>query len=188
MELELSKPGERGLTASAEEQSAPVERTDRRAPENRRRHPRFQITTTAEFTELESGARGTARTSDLSLGGCFVDTTSPYSVGKRVKLRLTREGRSFAAVGEIVCSLPGMGMGVKFEQCEGGQMVALERWIGEMTGEAPATAVHHEDETPFQRALKNEHIYVLEELILVLMRKGILVEEAGQAMLVRLHQ
>jgi hypothetical protein len=168
--------------------AVPVERPDRRSPENRRRHPRYQITTTAEFTEQETGARGSARTSDVSLGGCFVDTTSPYPAGKRIQLRLSRGGQSIECPAEVVCSLPGMGMGLRFLQCDAPMGDVLADWIGELTGERPAAPVHHEAETPFQRALGREPVYVLNELILMLMRKGVIPESSGDAMLRRLHQ
>lgn len=165
-------------------------RPDRRMNQARRAHPRYQLTTTAEFTELESGARGSARSSDVSLGGCFVDTTSPYPAGKTVKLRLTRENRSFEAIAEIVCSMAGMGMGLKFIRIEPEKLKVLEAWIRELSGEAPPEleSRHCEDVTPVQRTLKNEQCYVLDELIVLLMRKDLVPEAQGQGMLRRLHQ
>jgi hypothetical protein len=78
-------------------------------PHERRRHARHPFTATVEAVELKSQTRIQGRTSDLSRGGCYVDTISSFPAGSIVKMRLTKEMRSFEARAEVVYSSVGMG-------------------------------------------------------------------------------
>lgn len=57
-----------------------------------------------------------ARTSDVSLGGCFIDTIGRVAVGETIsfKLRLL-SGQWIELQGEVKYELPQMGFGVKFK-------------------------------------------------------------------------
>ena len=56
-----------------------------------------------------------SRTSDLSLGGCFVDTVAQVELGNIItfSLRLPA-GESIEIEGEVVYTYPSMGFGVRF--------------------------------------------------------------------------
>ena len=56
----------------------------------RRRSLRFPFTASVEATESTSGTRVMGRTSDLSLGGCYIDSISPFAVGTIATIRITR--------------------------------------------------------------------------------------------------
>ena len=74
------------------------------------RHP-FLDEITLEFT---SGQRE-ARISDISAGGCYVDSIAAVSEGEDVQFDLsTPEGGSVSFTGEVAYVLNGMGFGVKF--------------------------------------------------------------------------
>ena len=167
-------------------------RPDRRARSERRSNPRYQLTATADILDLGSRAQCSARTSDISLGGCFVDTTSPFAVGTVTKVRLTRERESFVAAAVVASSMTGMGMGLKFTNVEAQQSRVLNSWIGELSGELPKEfEPDFDDAEPPQAAsdetrLQEEHQYILNELIVALMRRGILSEVQGKEMLRRL--
>lgn len=164
-------------------------RSDRRTRTERRAHSRYHFTTTAEILDLGSGAQCSARTSDISMGGCFIDTTSPFAVGTSVKLRLSQEKKIFLTEALITSSMPGMGMGVKFVNVEPRQMAILGSWISQLSGAAPPTFQGFDlaEESSGETPLKQELSYILNELIVVLMRKGILAEQQGKEMLRRLH-
>jgi PilZ domain len=72
------------------------EQAKRGGPE-RRVHVRFPFTAAAEVHELPSQTRVTGRCSDLSPGGCYVDTLSPFVVGSAVRVHIERESREFEA-------------------------------------------------------------------------------------------
>ena len=151
----------------------------------RRRGPRYQFTATVELVDLKSRMRVQARTSDLSRGGCYVDTTSPLPVDTAVKMRLTKDNRSFSVEAKVVYSLSGMGMGLAFTSADPEQVAVLKRWIGELSGELPPELSAPESAEPI-RVAKGSHngqSYVLGALIFDLMRQGVLSNEKGKAML-----
>src|ERR1700689_2440283 len=84
------------------------------SPTERRHHLRFPFSATVEAVEIKSGTKITGRTSDLGLGGCYVDTLSPFPVGTEAKMRIIRETETFEAQVRVVYSLIGMGMGLAF--------------------------------------------------------------------------
>jgi len=99
-----------------------------------RSHPRYPFTASVEVSETESGTTNKARVSDIGLGGCYVDTNSPFSSGTSVKVRIIREKKSFQALGKVVYSLPGMGMGIQFITVEPEQLWILGKWVAEVAG------------------------------------------------------
>ena len=64
--------------------SPAVQEAERRIAE------RHMFTAGAEVIELKSGARFSTRTTDLGPGGCFVDTTVPFSIGSDVRITLNK--------------------------------------------------------------------------------------------------
>ena len=151
----------------------------------RRLDPRYQFTATAELVDLKSRTRVQARTSDLSRGGCYIDATSPLPVDTTVKMRLTQDSRSFEVEATVVYSLTGMGMGMKFTDATPEHMGVLERWIGELSGEAPLQLSASEGSEPASGAKGSGHdpSYVLSTLVLELVRGGVLSQEKGKMML-----
>src|SRR5579872_1145413 len=63
----------------------------------RRRTARYPFTGTLEAIELDSETRIQGRTADLSEGGCCMDTMSPFPARTLVRVRITKEKRSFEA-------------------------------------------------------------------------------------------
>jgi hypothetical protein len=151
----------------------------------RRRSTRYQFTAAVEVTDLNSLGRMQARTSDLGSGGCFVDATSPFPVNSAVKMRLTKNNRSFEVTGRVAYSMPGMGMGVAFTATAPGQIEVLKRWLGELSGKlvpeltSPALQFR-EAKGPNGHASQS---LVLGHLIMELVQKGILCPEVSRTLL-----
>jgi hypothetical protein len=158
----------------------------------RRTQPRYQFTASVEVTEVKSGTKAKARVSDLGMGGCYVDLSSPFPIGTTVKIRIVRETKSFEALGKVTYSLAGMGMGVMFTTVDPKYLRTLERWIGEITGDIVPDDGEEEQEMSEQAqatpatAASAEHAYVLHELLIALMRKGVLSDTEGKGMLQKL--
>jgi hypothetical protein len=165
-------------------------------PVDRRTHPRYHFCGAAEALDALHRTRMNARTSDIGKGGCYVDTFSPFPLKTPVKIRITREKLSFTAEAKVVASKVGMGMGLAFTAIEPHEMGVLEKWIGELSGSAPLelgppaldehlalAASGSRNGTP---VVTKETGYVLNELIVALMRKGTLTDEEGKTMLLRL--
>lgn len=99
------------------------------ATADRRKSPRFALILVAAITEVESNARLSAQTSDVSRGGCYVDTLNPIPRGKSVHVLLTHESETFETRGKVIYVSPGMGMGVSFDEPEPSQLAILDRWL-----------------------------------------------------------
>ena len=99
---------------------------------DRRAAPRFALILVAEITELPSGTKLSARSSDLSRSGCYIDTLNPLPNGSPVRVRLVRGGDAFEASGKVVYVSRGLGMGIAFdESIPPNQLAILDRWLAE---------------------------------------------------------
>jgi hypothetical protein len=164
------------------------------ATRERRAHPRYAFSAGAEVIDALSGARLNARVSDLSRGGCYVDSISPFAVGTEVKLRITKDADSLAAQAKVVYAAGGMGMGLLFTLIEPEQGWILEKWLAELRGEPSAAAKSAEEPrdsliaepSEATRSSNSEQAYVLNELIIALMRKRVLTDAEGKALLQKL--
>ena len=152
-----------------------------------RRSTRYQFTATVELVDMQSRARVQARTSDLSRGGCYVDTTSPLPAATTVKMRLTKDKRSFEVQARVVYSLPGMGMGLVFTSAAPEQLKVLKRWLGELSGELTPELSTPEESIPGPRSQGSaDQAHVLGTLLMELMRQGVLPQQKGKDMLSQL--
>ncbi|HEY1468649.1 MAG TPA: PilZ domain-containing protein [Candidatus Acidoferrum sp.] len=95
----------------------------------RRNAPRYPLVLAAEVVELPRGARLSARTSDVSRTGCYIDTLNPIPHGSQVQVRITHENETFEAIGRIVYVSYGLGMGVAFTAVMPEQQQRLDRWL-----------------------------------------------------------
>jgi hypothetical protein len=167
------------------EQASPTEA----ASLEHRRHVRFPLTAFVEALEPKSNTQISGRCSDVSLGGCYVDTLSPFPEGTIIRVRLTRENMSFEANAKVVFSQIGMGMGVAFTSAEKDQFRIFQKWINQLSGNlSPEPNLLKEEQPSGANAdSQEEQYYVLNELVIALMRKGVLTEVEGKTMLKRLH-
>jgi hypothetical protein len=97
----------------------------------RRSAPRHAMVLAAEVVELPRGAKLSARTSDISRTGCYIDTLNPIPQGSEVRLRLTHHEDTFVALGRVVYVSYGLGMGIAFVKVEDEQLARLDRWFSE---------------------------------------------------------
>ncbi len=155
------------------------------APENRAQ-VRYPFTAAAEIFELRSQTRVSGRCSDLGAGGCYIDTLSPFAVGAAVRIRMKRDTREFEATAVVAYTHVSMGMGLAFTEVKREFQEVLRSWIADLSGEkAPepaASATETEPETGAIEANANMRL-VLNELIYLLVRKKIITENEGSALL-----
>ena len=158
--------------------------------------PRYPFTATAETLDANSRSRMNARTSDISGGGCYIDTFCPLPRKTEVKIRISRDGEFLEAQAMVVYSKIGMGMGLCFSSMEPEHRATLNRWIAELSGEAPLSFEqhHHAEEPATEPAAvptepypgNNDPSLVVGELIIALMRRGALSPEEGNSLLCKL--
>jgi hypothetical protein len=102
------------------------------AMQNRRNAPRAAFIAVIEVTEVATGTRLSARTSDLSLTGCYVDTLNPTPVNAIVQVHLTHAGEELELPARVVYVSPRLGMGVRFDDdLPPAKLAVLDRWIAE---------------------------------------------------------
>jgi diguanylate cyclase (GGDEF)-like protein/putative nucleotidyltransferase with HDIG domain len=83
---------------------------------NRRLHPRLKCRLTIEFAPEEEGVPVFGNLTDLSIGGCYVETSAILTPGTNVKLGFSTEDGSMTADGVVARIEPGCGMGVQFKE------------------------------------------------------------------------
>jgi hypothetical protein len=157
--------------------------------QERRAVPRYPFSASAEAVHLQADTRLSGRVSDLSKGGCYVDTISPFPMGAEVKIRIVQNDQSFVALGQVLYSSVGFGMGISFTKIEAKKQVVLDGWLAELSGETPRELRALHDDLAMRgevAARGSETQFVLNELIVTLMRKGALTEVEGKAMLKKL--
>ncbi len=157
--------------------SKSVAETERRAGD------RHTFTASAEVVELGSGARFSTRMTDLSHGGCFVDTMVPFPVGAKVHVKVHQGKNEFETEGVVVYSQHGLGMGVAFDALDPERRKSLDQWIQELTGD------RHSSQQDVARSLaaatktiRNDHAGLV-RLVQLMITKGILTEAEGSSVL-----
>jgi hypothetical protein len=151
-----------------------------------RRSPRYPFTATAEVTDLESDSKFLARTGDLALGGCYVDTMNPLPAGTRVKIRLTKDQKTFEASGTVRHAQAGMGMGIAFAEMNSEHSLLLQSWLAELSGKPAPAAPAITTAGAEQQVTRSDHL-ILAQLIRILVKKGILTEVEEAALLRQLR-
>ena len=73
-----------------------------------------------------------AHIEDLSMFGCFVETTAPFSAGTKVTLRISHAGVNFIAQGTVARSQTDGGMGIAFTSIEPSSLSILDAWLADM--------------------------------------------------------
>jgi PilZ domain len=102
-----------------------------RMDSERRRAPRYRFVADAEV--IAPGTNRGARTSDVSIGGCFLDMPNPLPEGTEIRVRISQASATFAALGRVVFIFPNMGMGVVFTRVEDDQLPVLQEWLSELS-------------------------------------------------------
>src|ERR1700674_4994130 len=150
-----------------------------RRQNERRRNLRYPFTASVDAVEPKSNAKISGRTSDISLGGCYVDNINPFPVETIIKIRLTKERVTFEADGKVVMSKVGMGMDVAFISVVPQQIRIFQKWLNEVNGNSSPElgAPEQTEKNAAERNSKNEQDCVLTELLIALMRKGILSDD-----------
>jgi PilZ domain-containing protein len=95
--------------------------------------PRFSFVAEAEVV-MGAGdeTRVVARISELSSGGCYVDTVNPFPEGTELRLCIRYGCSTCEFTGKIIYTHTGYGMGVVFGEMAAEQRATLDAWLGEL--------------------------------------------------------
>ncbi len=154
----------------------------------RRASLRYDVTATAEVTELDSGVRLAARTNDLSEGGCFIYTLAPLPAESQIRVHLGKGQEVFEAVGRVVYSQQGLGMGIAFTKVDPKQKALLDSWLAQISAGSPvgvetAEAASVAQKTPSAERTPEINLTFAVRLVRLLVARGILTEEDGASLL-----
>jgi PilZ domain len=97
---------------------------------DRRSGPRVKCVNSAEVYRAGENAPIRTRTSDLSVGGCFLEMPNPLPKGGQVRIALWVEDFKLWTGAEVVSSTPGFGIGVKFTEMTEQDKNQLKRFLG----------------------------------------------------------
>jgi hypothetical protein len=99
---------------------------------DRREAPRYALILAAEVVEIANGAKLTARSSDVSRTGCYIDTLNPAPMGAEVTVQLRSGDAAFEASARVAYVCPGLGMGLHWaSNVAPEKMALLDRWLAE---------------------------------------------------------
>jgi hypothetical protein len=152
------------------------------AAAERREAQRYPFICPAELMELGGSMRISARTTDLSLHGCYIDTLNPFPKETRVQLQLTKNDQRLELQARVTACHMGSGMGLMFEQLTPEQSLIIGGWL-------EGTSVR--EENPFRTApaanstwdAAKANARFAASLVKVLERKGILTHSEAAELL-----
>jgi len=93
------------------------------------RPPRHIIRANAQISDSVSGKLIIGETSDVSLGGCYVECVDPFEARGTVRIQLSYSGSTVSTYGDVVRSDKGKGMGLKFRGIAPEQVAVIKRWL-----------------------------------------------------------
>ncbi len=109
-------------------------------PARQRAARRCTFVASAEVTELSSETHLAARTSELAVGGCYIETLNPFPQGTLVRVRILRDQGVFEAQAKVVYCHSNSGMGLAFSEMLPHQRLLLEDWLAEIVTQSRSTS------------------------------------------------
>ena len=98
----------------------------------RRRVHRYPFVASVELVDLQSEVQLQERVTDLGLYGCGVAASKSIPTGTKLRIRITRKGNTFSALGKVAYAASHGDMGIVFARVERNDQMLLEKWISEL--------------------------------------------------------
>jgi hypothetical protein len=98
---------------------------------DKRRAPRYRLFADAEIFESHSGTRLQARTSDMSLFGCYVNSVNWLPPGSEIQLQIAHKNGAITVGGRVVRCGTAQGIGVEFTVIPAAQKAILKDWLAD---------------------------------------------------------
>ncbi|HKU28411.1 MAG TPA: diguanylate cyclase [Candidatus Sulfotelmatobacter sp.] len=93
-----------------------LEKQKEMAYKDRRAHPRLKCRVTIELQTESGGVPMFANLTDISLGGCFIETSTILSPGSKIKLGFSMDDAALSTEGVVMRLDPGSGVAVQFPE------------------------------------------------------------------------
>jgi hypothetical protein len=95
--------------------------------------PRYTFIASTELTDSASTVRLSARITEISRKGCYVDTLNTLPVGTPLKMKILRDSGTFITTGKTIYVHDRIGMGVAFTDSLPDQLEVLDCWLAEFS-------------------------------------------------------
>lgn len=99
----------------------------------RRKHPRLKCLNSIEIHPTTATGPIWSKTTEMGLGGCFVEMPIPLPVGTTMKINLWIKDEKLRFSGKVVNSRPGFGVGVQFDEISPEDLQRLGDFLRGMT-------------------------------------------------------
>jgi len=99
---------------------------------DRRAYPRIKCANSVEIHLKNQEAPIRARTADMSLGGCFIEMSSPLAKGSDIRVGIWVKEVKLWAQARVITSTPGYGIGVQFTEMSEHERAELQRFLDSM--------------------------------------------------------
>ena len=106
---------------------------------NRRKHERFKLNLPVEVHQEGSDTPIRCSTSDISLGGCYIESLYPFPVGTVLELKLDLASDTLLIFARVVTCDPQVGNGIQFTKILPEDLDELTHYL------ASAAAKEHAD-------------------------------------------
>jgi PilZ domain-containing protein len=160
------------------EQTGALGGSARVADQDRRLAPRIMLVASVEAEELTNGISLSARTADISVHGCYLDTINPFSPATRIRVHLTKGNETFHSLAVVTYAHQGMGMGIAFMEISPEGREIIQGWIAELeSGKAPLAPSGPAQNPAAANPEDGRAPFPVERLIQILVKKGVLTQE-----------
>ena len=103
-----------------------IEKQQQGNRKNRRLYPRMKGRITVEFRPDGSDVPVIGNLTNISLGGCYIETSVMLPPDGRLNINFSIDGGSMLAEGSVVRSDPGMGLAIRFKEGNRGDRAHLQ--------------------------------------------------------------
>jgi len=93
-----------------------LEKQKQLAYKDRRAHPRMKCRVTIEMQAGDTAVPVFANLTDISMGGCYIETSTILSAGSTLKLKVSMDDPSLCVEGTVARLDPGSGVAVQFRE------------------------------------------------------------------------
>jgi len=94
----------------------------------RREHQRFKLSVPVEICSESADTPLRGATSDLSLGGCYVESIFPFPIGTHLELKLQLEDTLLILATAVTCDAQ-VGNGIRFDKILPEDLEQLETFL-----------------------------------------------------------
>ena len=175
--------------ASATPQAAAATQAGERRRLERRKHPRYPVSGGgAELRQQGVDSRIWARLTDISLGGCYLETMSPLPVLTYVNLGLILEEQHLNAKGQVVVSHPNFGMGVQFIDMSAADRKMLESWLAALAPKVATPLGRRNGENPVRTLDKDSAALLVQAITEFFLNRPVMSREEFQQLVEARHK